>query len=106
MLGCRPRLPLQRSFCCCLGLGPQVCLSFFLAIYLHTYLWERLLALHCLTSFIVASQGPQLASLSGRDAEQCEDLWSVREQGVCGGQGKTRMLPANFTFSQISRGSF
>lgn len=47
--------------------------------------WSRLSspcpALPWLTSFLVASQGPQLASLSGHDAEQCEDLWSMQGEG-------------------------
>lgn len=102
MLGCR----LQRSFCClllALALGPSFACRFsWPFIYIH--LSGRLLALPhsmpcltlpCLTSFHIASQGPQLASLSGHDAKQRE-----------AGRGKTRMLPANFTFSQISRGSF
>lgn len=72
----------QRSFCCllpALALGPSFACRFsWPFIYIH--LSGRLLALPrslprslpCLTSFHVASQGPQLASLSGHDAEQCE----------------------------------
>lgn len=96
----------------CLGLGPQLCLSFFLAIYLHTSLWET----PRLASFLASCLAmPHLVPRCESRAAARLIVWprcgAVRSCTYRGrregrGRGNTRMLPANFTFSQISRGSF
>lgn len=106
----------QRSFCCllpALALGPSFACRFsWPFIYIH--LSGRLLALpRSLPRFLPSLASPRSTlRVKGRSSPHC--LATMRSSAKLhvygkkggGGAGKTRMLPANFTFSQISRGSF